>query len=173
MPARVLVFCKQPIVGVTAAQVTDELRNADLMTLAEVHDLPGGEWAAVESMWKVFRIDDGEPTLDGASIVWHAEQRPIQIAIGPPLDGEIAETLENLPDDEGGGPDRVRAHLAATVSILCFEMGVGGSNNLAATISEVIAFYVAKRFDGLVWFFHDEFASPDRRGAALWDTRRG
>jgi hypothetical protein len=172
VPARVLVYCRQPIVGVTANEVTAELRDADLMTLAEVHDLPGGEAAAVRAMWKVFRIDDGEPTLDGASIFWHPEQRPIQVAIGPPLDGEIAETLADLDDDEGPGPARVRAHLAATVAVMSLEMGIPGSNDLAATISEVIAFYVAERFDGIVWFFYDEFAAPDDRGATLWDTRR-
>ncbi|HEY5927360.1 MAG TPA: hypothetical protein VIV11_37005 [Kofleriaceae bacterium] len=171
MPARVLVFCKQPIVGVTAAEVITELRDADLMTLAEVHDLPGGEEAAVKAMWNVFRIEDGQPTINGASIVWHADQRPIQVAFGPPLDGELAETLENFDDDEGPGPDRVRAHVAATVSILNLEMGITGSNDLAATISEVVAFYIAERFDGIVWFFYDEFAAPDDRGATLWDTR--
>jgi hypothetical protein len=85
------------------------------MTLAEVHDLPGREC-----------IEGGEPTLDGASIMWHAEQRPIQVSIGPPLDGEIAETLENLPEDEGSGPDRVRAYVAATPRLSARSSSAGG-----------------------------------------------
>jgi hypothetical protein len=172
VPARILVYCKQPIIGVTAEEVISELRDADLMTLAEVHDLPGGEAAAVRAMWKVFRIDNGTPTINGASIVWHPEHRPIQVAFGAPLEGELAETLDNLNDDKGPGTARVRAHLAATVSVMSLEMGISGSNHLAATISEVIAFYVAARFDGIVWFFHDEFAAPHDRGGTLWDTRR-
>ena len=48
-------------------------------------------------------------------------------------------------------------------------MGIDGSLHLAATISEVVAFYLAERGDGIVWFYHREFASPESRGNAVAD----
>ena len=42
--------------------------------------------------------------------------------------------------------------------------------HLAATISEVLAFYLAERGDGIVWFYHRDFASPDDRATTLWQT---
>lgn len=41
---------------------------------------------------------------------------------------------------------------------------------LAATIAEVLAFYVAREGDGLVWFYHREFAAPESPGTTLWMT---
>lgn len=49
-------------------------------------------------------------------------------------------------------------------------MGLDGSQHLAATLAEVIAFYLAERGDGIIWFYHREFAAPDDRGTALWQT---
>lgn len=165
MPARVLVYCKKPIGKISAAQLEQELRNADLMTLAEVHDLPEGEEAAVEEMWRCFRLD---LSAASAEIHWHKKQRPIQIGWGPPLAGEMEETLGELPTTEAA--QRVRARLEQTTHVVSFEMGIDGSHHLAATISEVLAFFFAERSDGIVWFYFREFASPDDRGATLLHT---
>lgn len=167
MPARVLVFCKQAVAPFDAEAMRSELDDADLYTLAEVHDLPGGEEAAVDAMWEVLKI---EATARTAEIHWHREQRPIQISHDTDVAAEVAETLENLPKSRTRNAKRVRDHLAKTVSIVAFEMGIIGSNDLAATISEVLAFWFAERADGLVWFYHREFASPDDRGETLWTT---
>ena len=70
----------------------------------------------------------------------------------------------------GAGAERVREHLKATREIVEFQMGIPGSLELAATIAEVLAFHVAEEGDGIVWFYHREFAAPDRRAATLWKT---
>ena len=62
--------------------------------------------------------------------------------------------------------------MARTVAIVSFEMGISGSNHLAATITEVLAFHFAERADGLVWFYYRDFVSPDDRGATLLTTGR-
>lgn len=170
MPAHVLVYCRRAVDHLTPEMLTAELKDADLMTLAECHHLPEGEEEAVHEMWRHYRLEAQGPSIDGVELHWHAKQRPIQLSAGPPLPGELEETLENLPDDEGEGPARVREHLKQTRQVVDFEMGIDGSHHLAATISEVLAFFVAEKGDGLVWFFHREFASPDDRGANLWKT---
>jgi hypothetical protein len=86
------------------------------------------------------------------------------------VDGEIDETLENLPPSKAPGAARVRAHLAATREIVELQMGHDGSLHLAATISETLAYHLAARGEGIVWFYHRDFASPDDRGATLWRT---
>jgi hypothetical protein len=171
MPARVLVYCRNSVADVSAEMLVRELRDADLMTLAEALDLPEGEEAAVEQMWKHFRVEPATGSIDGLEIHWHEQQRPIQVRCGPPLDGEIEETLEELPSaSEGPGVARVREHLAGAREIVELEMGIDGSLHLAATISEVAAFYLAQLGDGIVCFYHREFASPEDRGATLWRT---
>ena len=168
LPARVLVYCRRSVAETPASALVSELQGADLMTLAECLDLPGGEEAAVDEMWKRFRVEPAEGTIDGLEIHWHEQQRPIQIECGPPLDGEIEETLDNLPPSDLPGAARVREHLAATREVVSLEMGIDGSLHLAATISEVLAFYLAERGDGIIWFYHREFASPEDRAATLW-----
>ncbi|NOU28334.1 MAG: hypothetical protein HOO96_10570 [Polyangiaceae bacterium] len=170
MPARVLVFCKKPTSHLTPTMLEAELRAADLMTLAEGLELPEGEEAAVATMWTHFRIDADDASIHGVEIRWDGVQRPIQVSAAPPLEGELEETLENLPESDAPGAARVREHVGATVEIVDFEMGIGGSNHLAATIAEVLAFYVAEQADGIVWFYNDEFAAPDDRGATLLST---
>lgn len=170
MPARVLVFCKRSVADVTAEMLVNELRGADLMTLAEDLNLPEGEEAAVDEMWTHLRIEPAGGTVKGLEIHWHERQRPIQIECGPPLPGEIDETLENLPDSDSPGAARVRAHLAATCEIVAMEMGLDGSNHLAATISEVLAFKLAEQGDGIVWFYYRDFASPEDWATTLWQT---
>lgn len=174
MPARVLVFCTQPVPRTTAAELEAALHGADLLTLAECHDLPEGEYAAVDELWRHFRIDtpDASDVL-AADIAWHAEQRPVQLSIGPPIPGELQETLDEwLTHAETPAVKRVRDHVSRTVTIVSFEMGIPGSNHLAATITEVLAFHFAERADGLVWFYHRDFVSPDDRGATLLTTGR-
>ncbi|MFN7974881.1 MAG: hypothetical protein U0166_21440 [Acidobacteriota bacterium] len=170
MPARVLVYCKKPVAHLTAEMLLRELRDADLMTLAECLDLPGGEEAAVREMWRHLRMTPETGTLDGLAISWHATQRPIVVEAGPPLPGEIDEMLEHLPRSSAIGEERVRDHLGATREVVGFDMGIDGSLDLAATISEVLAFFVAEQGDGIVWFFGREFAAPDDRCATLWST---
>jgi hypothetical protein len=170
MPARVLVFCKRSVAHLTAESLLHELKAADLMSLAESLELPEGEEAAVEEMWQRLRIEGGEHGLGSIEIHWHGTQRPIQVGCEPPLHGEIDETLEDLPEDDTQAARRVREHLRATLEVVDFEMGIDGSHHLAATITEVLAFYLAREGDGLVWFYHREFASPDDPGEALWIT---
>lgn len=170
MPARVLVYCKRSVADVTAAMLVNELRDADLMTLAESLDLPEGEEAAVEKMWTHLRFEPAEGTLNGLAIHWHEHQRPIQVDCGPPLRGEIEETLEELPHSDLPDAIAVRAHLATATQIVALDMGIDGSRHLAATISEVVAFYLAERGEGVVWFYYREFASPRDRAATLWQT---
>ena len=168
MPARVLVFCKKSIVGLTPAMLLAELRDADLMTLAECLELPGGESAAVREMWKHFRLEQASASdIDGVELHWHSKHRPIQVRRGPPLGDELAELGEGLEKLKSKGAVRVRKHLEAVVEVVEFEMGIPGSLDLAATIAEVLAFFVAERGDGLVLFYNREFAAPDDRGATL------
>ena len=168
MPARVLVFCRKSVAGLTPAMLVDELRNADLMTLAECLDLPGGESAAVKAMWKYFRLEEDDPRdIDGIELHWHKQHRPIQVRRGPPIPGELEELREGLDKLKSKGAKRVRKHLEETVEVIEFEMGIPGSLDLAATISEVLAFFVAERGDGIVLFYNREFAAPDDRGATI------
>lgn len=163
MPERVLVFCRRRV-GLSAAELERALRDADLFTRAESLELPEGEEAAVETMWRSFRIEQND---DGFSLHWHSTQRPILVRQGPPLDGELDETLEALPSGPADALARVRDHLTQTVEIIEFEMGLEGSLHLAATLSEVLAFFWAMRGDGLVWFYRREFAAPENRATAL------
>ncbi|HEY5934090.1 MAG TPA: hypothetical protein VIU61_05640, partial [Kofleriaceae bacterium] len=123
MPARVIVFCKKPVGPFEPEAMRSELSDADLYTLAEVHDLPGGEEAAVDAMWEVLKI---ETTTTTAEIHWHREQRLIQVSHDTDVAAEVAETLENLPKSRTTNAKRVREHLAKTVSIVAFEMGITG-----------------------------------------------
>lgn len=170
MPARVLIYCRKSVADVTADMLVDELRDADLMTLAESLDLPEGEEAAVEKMWSHLRCEPAGGTIHGLEIHWHEHERPIQVECGPPLPGEVDETLEELPDSDLPEAIGVREHLATTTQVVALEMGIDGSHHLAATICEVLAFYLAERGDGIIWFYHREFASPRDRGATLWQT---
>lgn len=168
MPERVLVFCRKSVAGLTPAMLVEALRDADLMTLAECLELPGGEAAAVKAMWKYFRLaQDDAGDIDGVELHWHEQHRPIQVRRGPPLPGELAEVSEGLEKLKSKGAKRVRAHLKETIEVVEFEMGIHGSLDLAATISEVLAFFVAERGDGIVLFYNREFAAPDDRGATL------
>lgn len=168
MPERVLVFCKKSVAGLAASELVRELRDADLMTLAEVLELPEGEAAAVKTMWKCFRVEPADAKdLDGLELHWHAEQRPIQVRRGPPYEDEREDLVEGMKELVPKSRARVREHLAKSVEVVAFELGIHGAHHLAATITETLAFFVAERGDGLVLFYHREFAAPDARGATL------
>ncbi len=163
MAERVLVFCREPVM-VTPRELVEELRDADLETLAEVLELEEGEAAAVEEMWKCFRADGD--ALDGLELFWHREQRPIQLRAAPPMEEEREELLGGLKP-ETPGLERVRTHLENTKTVVELEMGVHGARHLAATIAETLAFFIAEKSDGLVLFYGREFAAPDDRGRPL------
>lgn len=165
MPARVTVFCRKPVGHVQPEALTRELRDADLMTLAEALDRREGEEEAVREMWRHYRLDGGG--LDGLRIHWHRRQRPIRVSHGPPLGGEIEEVLDELPDDEPRAR-RVRDAVRGTVEVVSFEMGIDGSRHVAATIAEVLAFFFAEQGDGIVRFYGGAFAAPADRGVDLW-----
>lgn len=61
--------------------------------------------------------------------------------------------------------------LDATTEVIEFEPGIPGSMHLAATICEVLAFFVAERGDGVVLFYGRDFAAPDNRGKTLLTLR--
>ncbi len=169
MPERVLVFLRESVGSVSPAMLEAELRDADLMTLAETLELPEGEEAAVEAMWRCFRIEtDHASDIDGALLHFHPAHRPVRVRRGPPLDGEIDELLDEIANRTDPGAERVRAALRATTEVVAFEMGIPGSHHLGATLAEVLAFFLAERGFGLVLFYHREFAAPDDRGSALF-----
>lgn len=171
MPERILVFCRKSVSTLRPAELERELREHDLETLAEVLELPEGEDAAVAKMWSLFRMElASADDIDGVEIHWSDTQRPIQISRGPPLDGELVETLGAIGDGDSAEHACTREHVSNTVEIIAFEMSIHGSHHLAATISEALAFFVAERGDGLVWFYRREFASPDDRGTPLLMT---
>ena len=112
MPARVLVFCRKSVAGLTSAMLVTELRDADLMTLAECLNLPEGESAAVRAMWKHFRAEEDDTTdIDGLELHWHASHRPIQVRRGPPLGGELQELGAELASLKSKGAKRVRVRV--------------------------------------------------------------
>lgn len=148
-----------------------EIDDADLMTLAESLNLPEGEEAAVEAMEPHLRIELKAGGNLFAEVHWKASGRPIQIERRSDIAGEIAETLEDLPKSTSSGARRVREHLKQCREIISFEMGVEDSTQLAATLTEVLAFYFAEQGDGLVWFYHRDWAAPDNRGRTLWNTK--
>jgi hypothetical protein len=61
-------------------------------------------------------------------------------------------------------------HLRRCEEIVDLELGVDDSLHLGATLAEALAFYIAAQGDGLVWFYHHDWASPADRGATLWVT---
>ena len=176
MPARVTVYCKKPVAHLTAERLLEELKLADLYTLAECLNLPEGEEAAVRAMKPFLRVE-GE-TRDAANefsyveVHWKKEGRPIQIdrVVGKGARAHIDEAIEELAAYDSPGGERVRAHLTASTEIVYLELGIPDSLHLGATLSEVLAFYIAEEGDGLVWFYHRDFASPDNRGANILTT---
>jgi hypothetical protein len=170
VPARITVYCRAADVRPDPAAMLRELRDADLMTLAEVLDLPEGEEAAVEAMWPHLRIDRAGDTVE---VHWRPGGRPIQLDAVHGDEAAAYRTAlleEELPPADGPGARRVVAHLREVRSIVFLEMGLADSNHLAATIGEVLAFHLAETGDGLVWFYHRDWAAPDARATTLWTT---
>ncbi len=150
MPAHVDIYCKNSIARVTADELRRELDDADLMTLAECLDLPGGEEAAVREMRPHLKVSGG----DGAEAKAHVR--------------ELVE--EWLPEADDEGARAVLKHLGECNEIVYIEMGLDDSNHLGATLAEVIAFHLAERGNGLVYFYSRDWASPKDRGENLWTT---
>jgi hypothetical protein len=51
------------------------------------------------------------------------------------------------------------------------EMRIDDSLHLGATLAEVVAFFIAEQGDGLVWFYHRDWASPDDPSTTIFTTR--
>lgn len=169
MPARTHVFCKRPV-AIDAAWLLDVLRAADLMTLAEfLEPPPDDEEALVDEMWKILRIDRDTPPLE---LHWSDEHRPIQLSVYDDelREGVIGETIDEV-DDESAGAERVRQHVAATRQIVGFELGFGGADSLGGILVEELAYAIAERGDGIIWFWHRAFASADDRSNAIWQPK--
>jgi hypothetical protein len=172
MPARVTVYCKRSVASLTGAALRGELDEADLMTLAESLELPEGEEAAVEAMLPHLRVvAEGAPFTYG-EVHWKPAGRPIQIErVVDDAPAHLAELLEEgLPEARTAGAKRVAKHLRECQEIVYLELGIDDSMHLGATLAEVLAFYIAEQGDGLVWFYHREWASPGDRGKTLWTT---
>jgi hypothetical protein len=169
------VYCRRADVQLDPDDLFRAVDEADLMTLAEVLDLPEGEEAAVEA---------AEPYLsaewagDAVNFYWKAG-RPLRVEVlhGDRATDDVAELVENLPSTSSDGSDgaagsdgeqRVRAHLRETRSIVYIQMGIDDSNHLGATIGEVLAFHIAEQADGIVRFYDREWAAPADRGVAIW-----
>jgi hypothetical protein len=169
MPARINVYCRKSVAHLTPEMFRHELSMADLFTLAECLHLPEGEEAAVKAMRPHLRVE-GEAPFVYAEVHCKPEGRPIQISRRVDVEGELIETIENLPLSETPGAQQVKEQLRLTKEIVHFEMGISDSNHLGAVLAEVLAFFIAEQGEGLVWFYHRDWASPTDRGANLWNT---
>jgi len=170
MPARINVYCRCADMRPDPQALLDEIKAADLMTLAEDLNLPEGEEAAVEAIWPHLRV---VRVGSGVEVHWKANGRPIQIEVvhGDKVAAYIDELIQvELPPSDEPGAHRVRMHLSETRSIVYMEMGISDSNHLGATIGEVVAFFLAEVGEGLVWFYHRDWASPDDRATTIWTT---
>jgi hypothetical protein len=168
MPARINVYCRCADFRIAPQAMLDEIKAADLITLAEDLNLPEGEEAAVEAIWPHLRV---VPVGSGVEVHWKPNGRPIQIDVvhGEEVAAHIDELIEEeLPSSDEQGAHRVQVHLRETQSIIYMEMGISDSNHLGATIGEVVAFFLAEIGDGLIWFYHRDWASPDDRATTIW-----
>ncbi|MFO0617200.1 MAG: hypothetical protein U0414_31675 [Polyangiaceae bacterium] len=173
MPARVTVYCRRSVAHLRRADLEAEIEAADLMTLAEALDLPEGEEAAVEAMRPHLRWGGDEGSVDAVELHWKPEGRPIQIERvddAGAVRADVDEVLEALDEDEEAAG--VCEHLRGVREIVYFEMGIDDSMHLGATLTEVLAFFVADAGDGLVDFYRRDWASPNDRAENLyvWPT---
>lgn len=169
MPARVTVYCRRSVAHVRLPDLRAEVDAADLMTLAEALDLPEGEEAAVEAMRPHLRWVSDEGELHVVELHWKPAGRPIQIhRVDDPdaVRADVDEVLEALANDADAAA--VCTHLQGVREIVYFEMGIDDSMHLGATLTEVLAFFVAEAGDGIVDFYRREWASPDDRGENLF-----
>lgn len=170
MPARVTVYCRKSVALLSPAAMKAELDSADLMTLAEALELPEGEEEAVRAMRPHLRVEGDDGPFDYVEVHWKPKKgRPIQIERVDDRDhvrADVGEVLAELSGVEGA--ERVCEHLKGVKEIVYFEMGIDDSLNLGATLTEVLAFFVAEAGDGLVDFYRRDWASPDDRGANVF-----
>jgi hypothetical protein len=163
VPAWIDVYCREPGVELDPDELFHAVDEADLMTLAEVLELPEGEEAAVEAARPYLRA---ESAGEAVNVYWKPG-RPLRLEAvhGDDARDDVAELLADLPPS---CVRRVREHLAETRTIVYIQIGLADSNHLAATIGEVLAFHLAEIGDGLVRFYDREWAAPDNRGVAIW-----
>jgi hypothetical protein len=171
MPARVNVYCKTSVASVRAVDLRRELETADLMILAEVLELPEGEEAAVAKLRAHLRVVAGDGTFERADVHWSPGRRSIQITREEDPEAELATLLDDLPDDHSPGAERVRAHIADTVEVVHIELGFDAAEGLGGIVTEVLAYYLAERGDGLVCFYHSDWAAPTDRTQLIWKSR--
>ncbi len=171
MPARVTVYCRRSVAHLTPRAMRAELDSADLMTLAEALDLPEGEEAAVKAIRPHLRVEGEGGPFDYAEVHWRPSGRPIQIErVTAPnrVRGDVDEVLEELSGLEATGARRVCEHLRGVREVVYFEMGIGDSLHLGATLTEVLAFFVADAGDGLCDFYRRDWASPADRATNIF-----
>src|SRR5262245_26599448 len=118
MPARINVYCRCADFRLDLQAMLNEIKVADLMTLAEDLNLPEGEEAAVEAIWPHLRVVRIGSMVE---VHWKPDGRPIQIEVahGDKVAAFIDELIqEELPPSDEPGAHRVRVHLRQTRSIV-------------------------------------------------------
>jgi hypothetical protein len=115
---------------------------------------------------------NGDQEFTYAEVHWKKEGRPIQIerVTGDRVATDVEETIENSLTSEDPGARRVVEHLRGVTEIVYLEMGINDSLHLGATLAEALAFFIAAQGNGLVWFYHRDWASPNDRGASIFTT---
>lgn len=168
MAAWIDVYCRKEDVQLDPDDLFRAVDEADLETLVEALDLPGGGEAAVEAARPYL---GAEWAGEAVNVYWRAG-RPLRVEVLHGFDAEedAMELLEDLPATDEAGLRRVRAHLGETRSVVYIQLGVADPNQLAATIGEVLAFHLAEAGDGLVRFDEREWASPADRGVTIWSS---
>lgn len=167
MSAWIDVYCHAADVRLDVDAMLHELERADLMTLAEHLDLPEGEEAAVEEMWRYLRLVRVEDTVN---VCWRHGGRPMQLRVvrGADAAAHVTALKDQLPPSDDAGARRVLAHLSRTTSIVNIDMALDDANHLGATVGEVLAFFIAELGDGLIYFYGRDWASPTDRASSLW-----
>ncbi len=147
------VYCKKPCV-LTTRDVQRELDRADLLTLAEAHEI---DEAAAENAEPRF---EPEGPLAGASLLWRdVPQRPIQVHHWTEP-GRVAEELAEARERDI--PDYV--DLAGTVEIVALEMGISAYEDLGIVLAWELARVVAHACDGFARDDDDRWSYVDADG---------
>jgi len=105
------VYCRRADVRLDPEAMLDQIKTADLMTLAENLNLPEGEVAAVRAIRPHLRVVGAG---GGVEVHWKADGRPIHmdVAHGDRVAAYIDALLKGeLPPSDVPGAHRVRAHL--------------------------------------------------------------
>lgn len=148
------VYCKRPCT-LSTRDVQRELDRADLLTLAEVHDV---DEALAEDAEPRFEPEDGP--LGGADLLWrNVPQRPIQIHHWT----EPARVTEELAEArEGDVPAYV--DLEGTVEIVALEMGISAYEDLGIVLAWEVARVIAHACGGFTRDDDDRWSYVDADG---------